>query len=238
MHGDTVGPHQARHPDLAIRGVGRDTQGIRSSPTLNKRIPLRTLEGGGDESLDAGASRTHPQRLQPRRKGLRVKILGAGQRSQRLTGGNFCQLSRSIQTRRRLREERTPGLIQSMNDRTQLTQRHIRSARNHQTRIGPQRHIRRRTISGIGAHQKSTNLPRGIRSRQLEARLASSGQRRDRDLPGTGTIPLTNVTDRGESPNRTLPRLHHCSHGSALTRLGLAPTGPDCIQERRRLGLV
>ena len=238
MHGDTVGPHEARHPDLAIRRVGQDTQGIRTGPALDEGIPLRALECGRDESLNAGASGTHSQRLQPRGKHLRVEILGAGQRGQRLARRNLGQFGRGIQTRRRLGEERTPGLIQAMNDRTQPTQRHIRPTRNHKARIGPQRHIRGRTISCIGGDQESANLPRGIRSRQLEARLASGSQRRNRHLPGAGTIPLTDVTHGGESPDRTLPRLHHGGHGSTLTRLGLAPTSPDLVQERRGFGFV
>ena len=238
MHSDTVGPHQSRHPDLAIRRVGRDTQGIRSGPALDEGIPLRTLERGRDESLNARASRTHSQRLQPRGKHLWVEILGAGQRGQRLARRNLGQFGRGIQTRRRLREERTPGLIQATNDRTQPTQRDIRPTGNNKARIGPQRHIRGRTISCIGGDQESTDLPGGIRSRQLEARLASGSQGRNRHLPGAGTIPLADVTHRGESPDRTLPRLHHGGHGSALTRLGLAPTSPDLVQERRGFGFV
>ena len=239
MHGDAVRAHQPRHAHFAVGRVGDDTEGIGTGPPLDERIALGAFHRGGHVPLDAGAARAHPQRLEPGGEGLRIQVPGSGQRGQRFAGGHLGQPGRGLQAGARLGEERAARLIHAVDQRPHPGQRHVGATRDDQPWIRPQREVRLGAVPGIGGDQEGAHLARGVGRRELETHLAGGGQRRDRHLPGARTVALADVAHGGEAPDGPLPRLHHARHGGPLARLGLAPTGPDLVQERRRrLGLV
>ena len=105
----------------------------------------------------------------------------------------------------------------------------------HETWILPCHQIVRIAIPGIGGGQVKHQVATIGRWRELEAEFLTVCERNNRHLPSLGAIAFADMANRGEPPQRLLPRGNDAGNSSGIGWAGFLPAGAHLIENQRWL---